>query len=676
MTEAVGEGNHATDRVVLSPLGKRARQGRTVFVGHVTSAVKWLTNARIAFVTVDSHYELVEEDIQDGRWVTLLRARHAIQIGDWDAHRRLLEYAYVTRWTWQGRASVRMTDAMTTLELIAPKWTRAPVTHLRVIHVGTRMDGAVRAVSLRRSKFASPPMVGWRGGDLIGLVTSLKSDRTKIIDLRRDRRLYRDMPLFRLEGLAIAQPGRLAVISTRYWTQRPKPMCGCNGSLNVYLLGNGASTRELTAFSSGSYLAGISHLWWVGGHDLIAQVMGSRGNGGADRWWLEEVNWSTNRRVRSFRWPHGDLGGFGYPCRMDARRTVAICVAQTLRDPPELVEVNLRTGAMRALRKLQPRQRSLNFQFTKIRIRNRFGYVSTGFLALPNGARRHRIPLAVMAYGFTEAYSRDAQWITSYPVARLVHAGIAVLLLNWADIRGLQAGPFAIQQRLLNSAVSTFAHAITAVRAHGVRVSRAMVMGWSFGGLYAAHAIQSLSGYVAAQVGDPADWNVTEYALGNVMWRTVSKWGFGGPPVEPYIRHYVDMDPVGDGKPAHGPILFEFVSRNPAAGQFLEEWRAVGTDVQAFAYHRSVHALTVPAEARVSRLRNLYWAKLNLLGPHSVTRAELLSVGLTVPAHGWWMKRTASASCDRRASTGPDKARCAPTSRRQRSQRPKRGYGN
>jgi pimeloyl-ACP methyl ester carboxylesterase len=187
-----------------------------------------------------------------------------------------------------------------------------------------------------------------------------------------------------------------------------------------------------------------------------------------------------------------------------------------------------------------------------------------------------------------------------------------------------------------------------------------MVMGWSFGGLFAAHAIQTLPEYVAAQVGDPAAYNVTAYGLYDEFWRTVSRWSFGGPPVGRYIQHYVFVDPAGDGKPAQGPILLEFVSRNPDAGQFIEEWRAVGTQVEAFAYRRSVHWLNVPAEARISRLRNLYWAKLNLFGPQAVTPAQLHSVGLTVPAQGWWTAKLAGRpgrhtvrACPCRATSAP-----------------------
>lgn len=173
-------------------------------------------------------------------------------------------------------------------------------------------------------------------------------------------------------------------------------------------------------------------------------------------------------------------------------------------------------------------------------------------------------------------------------------------------------------------------------------------MGWSHGGLIAAHAIQKVGGFVAAQVGDPAQWVSGSYGDGNWWWRRFMNAIFGGPPDRQYMNRYLDFDPVADGKPARGPILFEFVAIDATAGQYLEEWRAAGTQVEAFAYHRSLHVLTIPEEAKISRERNLDWAKLNLLGPKSVSAAELRRAGLTLPANGWWTrsKRTITSTAD------------------------------
>ena len=406
--------------------------------------------------------------------------------------------------------------------------------------------------------------------------------------------------------------------------------------MRLYTFTPRGKVHYISAASKDALIQAVTGTWWGDRESLFEQVMGSIGPDGANRWWLQEVDTRSNEVIRRFYWPGGDLGGMSHQCEFDAARTKAVCIVQTLSDPPRLVEVDLHTGSIRVLGWMNSHQHPLRMKFKRLKLCDRFGHCSISFLALPRGADVRPVPLAVMAYGFTEAYSRDAQWITSYPVAKMVRVGIAVLLMNWVpgDKRHLSA--FSSAKHALESAVSLFSNAVPAVEAQGVRVTRAMAMGWSFGGLFAAHAIQTLREYSAAQVGDPAAYNVTQFALGDNFVRQTMKGFFGGPPVGRFLPRYQLMDPAGDGRAANGPVLFEFVSRNPGAGQFIQEWRSVGTDVEAFAYRHSVHALNVPAEARLSRLRNLYWAKLNLLGPRSVTVSELKSVGLNVPVHGWW----------------------------------------
>lgn len=630
------------EHIVVRDLEKPALSGRTIFVGRGIGRIYWITAHNILFVQAAGSDAIVLENVQTGARRTVFKTKRRISIVAFDRSGRRVAYAYSVPWRWDHRASVRVTDAMSVEELIAPVWARWPTTEVvGAVKLGDLNTPRVaRRIRLRRHRFsgAVPPTFAWRRGQLLVVTSSMHSLRSRIFDVEDGRRIDRAMPLFRLLSLSVSRTGQLAVLSTGLWKDRSTLRCGCNGRLRLYVLHRGGAVTRISAMRREGYVEDVSGLWWAGRGRLFAQVMGFKGRGGAMRWWLEEIDTRTNRVIRTYHWPSGDLGGGAHACDFDIDRTKAICIGQSLTTPPVLVEVNLANGAMQVLGRVNPAAHRLHFTFRTVRVSNGLGFYSTAFLAVPREARTRPVPLAVMAYGFSEAYSRDAQWITSYPVAKLVHAGIAVLLVNWArlGVAGLHLSPFALTKRALESAVTLFANAVPAVRAAGVRVSRAMVMGWSFGGLFAAHAIQSLHEYVAAQVGDPAAYNVTQYGLGNAFWRYISGWYFGGPPVGRYLKRYRYIDPAGDGKPAQGPILFEFVSRSPDAGQYLEEWRAVGTDVEAFAYRKSVHWLSVPAEARISRLRNLYWAKLNLLGPRSVTSAQLTSVGLSVPAKGWW----------------------------------------
>ena len=655
-----------SQHIVIRRFANWSRTGRTIFVAKGIGRLYWMRNDEVVFASNSGEGKIILENINTGARRTLIRSPHPISIATIDRARHFLAYDYLLAWHWRHRDSVRVTDAMTTLELIAPVWARWPrTTVIGALRInGLHADRPAKAIKLKVRRFTNPipPTLLWLRGRLLAAETAEDSLRTRLIDVETGRRVLRGMPFFRLLDEQSSTSGALAVLATRRWRRRVTPRCGCGAGTNLYIINSGQRTRKISAATYDEFLMDVSGMWWTKGRKIFIQAMGERPRGGAMRWFVEEVNTRTNRLVRTYYWPGGDLGGVGHACEFDSMRDRAVCIAQTLRNPPVLIELDLKTGAMRNLGQLDPAQRPLTCSFALVRVANRFGRYSTAFLAVPKRARRQPVPLAVMAYGFSEAYARDAQWIQAYPLERLVHSGIAVLLLNWTGIgaAGAHMTPFEVDKRALASALSLFKNAVPSVEAAGYRISRAEVMGWSFGGLFAAHAIQALPEYVAAQVGDPAAYDVTQYGLSNGFWRSVSDWYFGGPPVAQYLKRYQLFDPAGDGKPAHGPILFEFASRNPGAGQLLEEWRAVGTDVEAFAYRHSSHALTVPAEARVSRLRNLYWAELNLLGPQAVTDSELHSVGMTRPKTGWWVTKPARISARPDAAIVPRSAMLEP----------------
>ena len=630
--ERIRASSHGMERVAIRDIG--GDQVSVVFKGRGIGTVLWRNARTILFSQYGSVNEIRLENILSQARGVLLQSKHPLNFSAYDRRRGLLAYSYAVPWRWRGRNSVRVKGGMTTLELISPSWARWPVVErVGAVRLVQESRGVLaKKIHLSIARFKLAPQLIWNHGRLLGLVSSLQSVRTKIYDIESGVRIHRDVPLFRIDSMFASPRGRLLLISKRIEANRSrKNRCGCVGSLKAFLLHPRGGLREASALTARRFIRDVGGVWFSGNDRVFIDSLGFQRPGGVNRWRIDEVDTKTDTLVRVFRWPHGDLGGFGRACQFDADRTRAVCIAQTLRDPPRLVEIDLHSGEMTSLGKMDARQHRLSFRFKTVRVPSSFGTYSTGFLAVPSGSAGRCVPMAVMAYGFSESYSRYAQWITSYPVASLVHAGIAVMLVNWATIDDRGFGNFIASKRAQESAVSTFAHAIPAAESVGVHVSRAMVMGWSFGGMFAADAIERLHQYVAAEVGDPADYNVTEYALGGALWRRESSIFFGGAPVAKNIMRYQYFDPAGSGRPANGPVLLEFVSRNPDAGQLLEEWKATGTTVEAFAYRRSVHWLSVPAEARISRKRNLYWAELNLLGPSSVSPAQLASVGLSIP---------------------------------------------
>ena len=630
--ERSGADAHGNERIAIRSIS--GDQVRIVYIGQGIGAVLWRNARTILFSQYGPVNEIQWENIETRARGVVFQSKHPLSIAAYDRHRGLLAYSYGVPWRWRGRSSVRVTGGMTTLELISPIWARWPV----IERVGAfrllRESRGLRAkkIHLSLDRFKLAPQLIWSQGRLLGSVSSLQSLHTKIYDIESGLRIHRDLPMFRVTSIDASPSGRVVLISNRIERHRSSTTrCGCVGSLKAFVLRPDDRINEVSALTAGRFIREVGGIWFAGNDRMFVDSLGFARPGGVNRWRLDEVNVKTDTLMRVFRWPHGDLGGDGRKCQFNAHRTRAVCIAQTLRDPPRLVEISLATGNMKDLGKLNSREHALNFRFKTVRVRSSFGTYSTGFLAVPPGSTGRPVPLAVMAYGFSESYSKYAQWITSYPVAKLVHAGIAVMLVNWANIDERGFGNFMASKRAQESALSTFAHAIPAAESAGVHVSRAMVMGWSFGGMFAADAIERLHEYVAAEVGDPADYNVTEFALGGSLWRRESAIFFGGAPVGKNILRYQYFDAAGTGRPANGPVLLEFVSRNPDAGQMLQEWEATGTTVEAFAYRRSVHWLSVPAEARISRKRNLYWAELNLLGRGAVSPALLQSVGLSMP---------------------------------------------
>jgi len=253
---------------------------------------------------------------------------------------------------------------------------------------------------------------------------------------------------------------------------------------------------------------------------------------------------------------------------------------------------------------------------------------STGDSATPRG----QVPLVILLYGFDKKFAAGGQWVNAYPVQKLIDAGIDVLLLNFPMEHDWRVGDAqAARFEFLQDPLATVEAAPDAVRRTGIDVGKTMLLGWSQGGFIAAHAIERSCEFVAVEVGDPAMWDVTSYALNGEYWRQYMADIFGGPPVKRYIDNYLAFDPVAAGNRPYGPVMLEFAGRHPGVGQDLEEWRAVGGYIEAFAYHYSVHALDVPAEAEASRARNYAWALLNLRGRNTVPANRLAELGLSVP---------------------------------------------
>lgn len=610
---------------------------KTIPHGAGVSQIAWVTNSSIGFVTGQADKELAIVNVDTDRAVTRIRSgRPILQYAASPAGDRVL-YVF-SRWERsKDYVSVRVPASAGLEDFARADWAEEHKSFGTSSTVPWGVEQVARVVSLSGdhrppAEYVSEPHLiapVWLA-DTQPAVLRSETDTSvwgrALVSVPTGRTVLDGSQLLFINAVAANSAGQIAVASMG----PPDGRFPSARWSHLYVV-SGKKIQEIPAVPS----VRIGKIWWQGVRDVWVSVEATEPPGGALSQSLVEVDWRNNRIVRRVGWPGGSLEN----CQLSGDRTVAVCQAESLNVAARLVAVDLRTGKVAAIDDSVPPPRQLNLQFQDVPIRNRFGEVSTSFLAAPavmgaqddHGTRG--VPLAVLLYDFHRKFAGEGQWTHAYPIERMVHAGIAVLMLNfpydtpwrWGDVG-------AARKEELESPLSTVLNAPEAVeKATGRKVGKAMVMGWSWGSLIAAHAIEDSCRYVAAEAGDPATWNITAYAIGDKFVRTYLEFLFGGPPDRRYIDNYLAFDPSESGLPPKGPIMFEFVSRDIGAGQYLQEWRGEGAYVEAFVYHYSPHALTVPSEARLSQERNLAWAKFNLLGAQSESPQALQRLGLSAP---------------------------------------------
>jgi len=629
------------EAIVLTKLTGRSPVQKTVYWGTGVSMLKWVNENVIGFVDSGNSRVIIEEDVHTSRLVRSIAAPGDIL--DFTADPSGKNVAYMFRdWTqanmnWVSRS---VPDRIGVLAVALPKWA--------IVFGRWGSSGeAPTGVGISGVQKAKPPMMRITPFDVHQLAWYGSPPRAVMLRQTGAQSLFETSVLDIASGATVVGPNRL----TEIWhisgsssgvlalvaSAKPRDIVP-NNTLQLYIATRAGRLRRLSCFTAKS----ISGVWW-GKHNVIwVEAQRSDREGTAAEGELIAVDWRNDRIVREIGWPEGTLSD----CQMDRSTEVAACLAETLTTSAQLVKIDLNKGSSAILNGLWNPIETSDVTFREIYVRNKFGELSDGFLALPgavsaktsNGAEVNiTYPLAVMLYGFDRSFARDGQWVQAYPVERMVHSGIAVLLLNLPEEFDWRMGDTATARlNMVEKPLSTVFMAPRVVRRvvrdSGARIGRVMLMGWSWGGLLAAHAVERSCDFVAAEIGDPAYWNETGYSLYNAAARDWDDWLFGGPPSDKYIGNYLAFDPMHSGKRPHAPILFEFVSRDVAAGQYLEEWRASGADVQAFVYNRSFHFLNVASEAAISRERNLAWAKINLFGRKSVSPRVLADLGLTMPA--------------------------------------------
>ncbi|MDB5582300.1 MAG: prolyl oligopeptidase family protein [Bradyrhizobium sp.] len=325
-------------------------------------------------------------------------------------------------------------------------------------------------------------------------------------------------------------------------------------------------------------------------------------------------------------------GGQLTNCSLRPEADRGICVEESPEQPAHITLVDLRSGRLTRLQSPFRSEAVLpSNTFEQIEITNKFNRKSFGLLALPTGVKAGQtVPLAIIMYGFRLQYSRNGQWIGVYPVEEMRKSGIAVLLLNLPRPMPFVKHDFASARReMLEGPLSTIDSAMAVLAGKRMVRGRTMLMGWSYGGFLAAHYATLSTTTVAASIGEPAQWGISGYILGDAGYRRYLEGWFGGPPNRTFVDRYLDFIPSGGGLRPTARLMLEMNSGGSLPVlEYKTYWLNAGADLRTFVYPDAGHVFSRPDQILISRQRNLAWAKLNLLGNESASEVELRRVGL------------------------------------------------
>jgi len=299
----------------------------------------------------------------------------------------------------------------------------------------------------------------------------------------------------------------------------------------------------------------------------------------------------------------------------------ATAVRQDLTVPPEIARIDMASGRVMTLTNLNPVFRSVELAGGIQRSwTNRFGHTSNGFLFLPRSFQpgAERLPLIVIQYEFSNKFTTQAQWMTSYPVQHFVQAGFAVLLHNYPREIGWTPGDFkgaAFSQA--QNPLASLEIAVTQLIAEKiVDPQRVGIAGWSFGSYLAELALTQTNLFQAGSAGEGGLNNAGQY------WVTGSKGMqdyldafFGGPPFGPAYANYLQIAPALNVHKLNAPLLREYgTDVGVQSLEFFMAARRMGKTVEQIIYPGAPHIFDLPSHRLASMRRNLDWFRFWLQG--------------------------------------------------------------
>lgn len=312
----------------------------------------------------------------------------------------------------------------------------------------------------------------------------------------------------------------------------------------------------------------------------------------------------------------------------DAALGSAALVRQSTTAPPEVAVMDVKTGRLTTLTELNPEFKNVTSgEVGELRWKNKFGHESNGFLIKPLGyVPGRRYPLLVILYGFSNKFSAQAQWMSSYPAQPFAARGFAVLLMNFTPWEAWPYGDFkkASFWQAENQMAGIDAGVRSAVASGVGDPNKKGIMGWSYGSYLTEYAVTHSDLFEVASAGEGGLNNPGQYwLLGSASMRHYLEGLFGGPPYGGTLKNYEELSPALNAERVRVPLLREYGSE--VSFQSLEFYTALrrhNKPVEQIFYNNEAHVFAQPRHRVSSMRRNLDWFSYWLQGREDADPAK------------------------------------------------------
>jgi dipeptidyl aminopeptidase/acylaminoacyl peptidase len=314
-----------------------------------------------------------------------------------------------------------------------------------------------------------------------------------------------------------------------------------------------------------------------------------------------------------------------------------VCVRESMTRAPDLVTVNVGTGAINPVISMAPVQASISPLRTEPRTwMDRHGRTLTGFITYPRDYVPGHQYAAIVANHGNDADERfvahDFQW--EYPLQVFAERGYVVVSLNEPSPRSSPESEAAYQeyrdphgavahadvQRLLwIETVQSFEDVVRALAAEGlVDTARVGIVGYSAGSQMVNVAMTQLRLFRAASSGEGGFLEPAGYFT---LPQNAARYAgiYAGSPYDPAAAEdYLRLSPTFRARLASGAILQQVANPRESFVHFYAELRAASVPSQLSAYLTEpaipeTHLFHVPSNRVAAMKENLDWFDFWLL---------------------------------------------------------------